>query len=429
MVAAIALGPLPASASPYAAYVGVWVMNADGTDHHAAASIEGNSWQVSPVADELLGVSQNDIYKQILDGERHQLTATDFLEWQPRWSPDGESIAFLRNELPQSGHQLWKLYVMNDDGTDARLIAEIPDLNIVHPRWSADGSRIAFIAERYESTEGGLYVVDADGSDLEEIVERPVSGPPAWSPDGEQIAFTTRDGDLNVVPSNGGEDVDVTDEPIQKLNPEWSPDGREILVTGYGPGLAIIDPHDGDVRYVQSGSSYSVSEAHWSSDGDRILASNYGTTYVLDSSNGEVLMSTDDGSDYYSPQEGSAQWSHDEERIFYARSEWGGIPQTYDIERTLSHTLRKHSKFVGRLKADATVCVAEVPLKLRYRRSSRDAWRTIVDFKTRADGTFKWPVPDRSGQYRAIAPRLTTQYNYDQANCLRSVGPVVRHTH
>jgi Tol biopolymer transport system component len=56
---------------------------------------------------------------------------------------------------------------------------------------------------------------------------------PAWSPDGELIAFVSKRGDdkepqLYVIPVNGGEARRITNVPTGVMAPKWFPDSRRI---------------------------------------------------------------------------------------------------------------------------------------------------------------------------------------------------------
>jgi Tol biopolymer transport system component len=92
---------------------------------------------------------------------------------------------------------------------------------------SPDGTRLAFTAlDR-------LYVSDADGSDARRIGPDDVSVHfPAWSPDGEWIAFATWEGDAGhlwrIRPGGGGRDR-LTTRPALYITPAWSPDGDRIV--------------------------------------------------------------------------------------------------------------------------------------------------------------------------------------------------------
>jgi Tol biopolymer transport system component len=176
-----------------------------------------------------------------------QLTDNAFDDLSPAWSPDGTHIAFVsdRNDplAHQSGHApIWDLYVMNADGSDAARLTHCGDdcggNGVLSPSWSPDGSRLAFAMSKrrgpsdlYFQTD--LYVVNADGSGLDQITQTPgQEQDPAWSPDGTRIAFSRHvDGQLDVftVSVDGKGEVRLTDDPANDYSPAWSPDGRRIV--------------------------------------------------------------------------------------------------------------------------------------------------------------------------------------------------------
>jgi len=108
------------------------------------------------------------------------------------YSPDGTQIVFFRaaREEPDAdlGGSLW---VVNVDGSDARLIETPGVMPASAADWSPDGSRILFSTARAQLT-GALWTVEADGSNLTKVFEgrkgRFATGP-VWSPDGSQIMF------------------------------------------------------------------------------------------------------------------------------------------------------------------------------------------------------------------------------------------------
>ena len=107
------------------------------------------------------------------------------------------------------------------------------------PRLSPDGETVAFVRNRpadEESYEATIYLVDADGRDepTQFTVAEGVDSQPQWSPDGDRLAFvSTRGADddrpqLWVIPRYGGEARQVTDVPGGVESIAWSPEGDRI---------------------------------------------------------------------------------------------------------------------------------------------------------------------------------------------------------
>jgi TolB protein len=85
---------------------------------------------------------------------------------------------------------------------------------------------------------GGLWVTAADGSAAWLIIEFSIFGAridaPAWSPDGAWIAYQfgpPEDADIYVVPSGGGEPVNVSDLEGQEHSVSWAPDSSSLIFT------------------------------------------------------------------------------------------------------------------------------------------------------------------------------------------------------
>jgi dipeptidyl aminopeptidase/acylaminoacyl peptidase len=110
---------------------------------------------------------------------------------------------------------------------------------VSEPRLSPDGETVAFVrttpddGESYEAT---VHVVPADGSGEPSAftVREGVDSAPRWSPSGDRLAFvSTRGGDddrpqLWLLPVDGGEARRVTDVPGGVSDPSWSPDGDRL---------------------------------------------------------------------------------------------------------------------------------------------------------------------------------------------------------
>jgi dipeptidyl aminopeptidase/acylaminoacyl peptidase len=115
------------------------------------------------------------------------------------------------------------------------------------PAWSADGTRIAFVSNRSmpdpdRTEDTNIYVIEAKpGSEARQLTTfaGPDSGRPAWSPDGQSIAYLQGDEPrfsaynqekLAIVPAAGGAPRVLTASLDRSVSGPlvWSPDGRTL---------------------------------------------------------------------------------------------------------------------------------------------------------------------------------------------------------
>ena len=189
----------------------------------------------------------------------------------PRWSPDGEHLAFLsdrEDEKPQ-------LYVMPAAGGEPRKLTSL-DAGASAATWSPDSRRIAFSARvwlepppadpearkrweqrprrvtraQYKADGQGytfdgrwhLFVVDLAAGEPRQVTDGDCEDRgEAWSPDGGRLAFSrTRTGkseyswsDLHVLDLASGEARRVSDAIPRAVSPTWSPDGTTLACYGY----------------------------------------------------------------------------------------------------------------------------------------------------------------------------------------------------
>ena len=148
----------------------------------------------------------------------------------------------------------------------------------VMPNWSNDGSRVAFTGV-YNNVQG-IYSVDTGGTNLR-LLAANVAGGSSWSPDSKWLAFAGPDG-IYKVKANGDSTKRLTNFSGD-FHPAWSPDGNAIAFVRTNYGVMLYNIQNGS-ESAAFGSGFSPS---WHRNGDLVvMVSSYrgaaqGTMYTF----------------------------------------------------------------------------------------------------------------------------------------------------
>jgi Tol biopolymer transport system component len=148
-------------------------------------------------------------------------------ETSPTISPDGSTVAY---STRVNGN--WDIYSQRVGGRNATPIVNDPARDEAGAAFSPDGSQLAF----HESDDqGGIFVAGATGESVRRVTDAGFD--PAWSADGQQIAFATEeitepatrlgDSAIYIVPAAGGSPRKVSDGDA--VQPSFSPSGDRIV--------------------------------------------------------------------------------------------------------------------------------------------------------------------------------------------------------
>jgi Tol biopolymer transport system component/predicted Ser/Thr protein kinase len=118
-------------------------------------------------------------------GEAEPFIASTLFDYDPRYSPNGDAVAFTST---RSGSQ--EIWVANGDGSSPRQITSTGASLTANPRWSPDGRAIVF--DTLKDGTRQLYLASPQGGPARRLTDRPGSALEAeWSRDGQRIYFNS----------------------------------------------------------------------------------------------------------------------------------------------------------------------------------------------------------------------------------------------
>jgi Tol biopolymer transport system component len=247
---------------------GIYAMKADGSDVELLTKEPGPrispSW--SPDGTKLAySDSDDDLDIYVLDlatGEEHRVTDNPTDDFSPAWSPDGSRLVFVSHRDGGSHLYLIDAGGMETGGSPVTRLTSGASSNY-DPAWSADGTQIYFAHDPLDGSEhADLYVLNApSGSQPQPPPPVPLLSEdasvfqPAPSPDGTRLAFVSQPNGVSQIfaaNADGSNARQLTHGPGHKTSPSWSPDGQQIVFSsGIGRNDLFVMNSDGsDVRQI-----------------------------------------------------------------------------------------------------------------------------------------------------------------------------------
>ena len=287
-------------------------------------------WVLYSVAqlDSVRDRSDSDLYMTRWDGSRTiRLTYSPESEGSPRFSPDGKYVSYTSSRGITPASRGPQIFLLDRSGGEAQKLTDVNG-GVSGYEWSPDSKRLILsvqdpdpdanrppladttvrrqpspiVVDRYHFKEDGegylgnrrrhLFLFEVESKKIDQLTSGKYSEiNPAWSPDGQSIAFVSERGadpdkenDSNIYVL----EARVTAQPKQLTKftgpdggrPAWSPDGKVIAyLQGSEPKyyaysqnkLALVPVAGGEERVLTTALDRAVGSPVWASDGTSLL--------------------------------------------------------------------------------------------------------------------------------------------------------------
>ncbi len=137
--------------------------------------------------------------------------------------------------------RVYTLAVSDSDGYAEQIVLRSKK-PILSPAWSPDGQQLAYVS--FEKDHSVVYIQQLKSGQRKIIAQyKGINSAPAWSPDGQRLAITlSKDGnsEIYIVHISSGVLQRITNHYGIDTEASWSPDGRSLVFTSNRSGKAQI---------------------------------------------------------------------------------------------------------------------------------------------------------------------------------------------
>lgn len=190
-----------------------------------------------------------DLYVKLIGaGAPLRLTTNPAEDISPAWSPDGRYLAFLRRSAGENG-----VFIVPALGgaerklgrTESNLSSQaFPQCKL---SWSPDGKFLAVADQASSQNRHAIFLLSVEDGEKQRLTSPPESSYddfPAFSPDGQTLAFIRTNGlssaDIYLISMRGGEPRRLRADAPQIRSLAWTADGREIIFSSNrGGGFSL----------------------------------------------------------------------------------------------------------------------------------------------------------------------------------------------
>ncbi len=183
------------------------------------------------------------------------------IDWDPTWAPGGEQMVWLKMTGFPPSVDMW---LSKSDGSDSRKLTDDGATEMM-PAWSPDGQKIAYVTDK--DGQQNVYVMDVASGDVTRLSDHEVGDiNPVWSTDGSQILFVA---EQDIPLKTGTVQYYIVNADGSDMRPfvagdtfigglRYSPYGGQVAYMSNEDGSWQIDVMDADgsnVRRITEGDS------------------------------------------------------------------------------------------------------------------------------------------------------------------------------